>query len=156
MRNRTLMIAGCLGALLAVVAVLGWQGVAVAEHQCYFVRIEPPPKTGGLPSGRPLSPQIPRFYINPSALRVPVNTCVTWINWSRVLRVEIKFIKGLECRRAVLGASGFSLGPQNCFITYPLHYGCTASLVFTRQGVYDYVVVTKTEGKLAGRIVVLH
>lgn len=155
MNTKKLLLAGCLSALFVIAAGFVRVAPAAAANQCYFVKIEAPPATGGLPSGGPLSAVTPRFSVNPPGFRAPLNSCVTWVNFSKVAKVKIKFVKGLQCRAAVTGATGFHPGPNNCFITYDLPYGCTSSLVFTKAGVYDYVVESKSEGILAGRITVV-
>lgn len=127
--------------LFLTVLLFGQTGMA-GSGQCYFIQIAGP---AGVKA---------EFDLKPEALKVPTESCITWVNWSRAAEVQIKFQDGVSCQDATVGASGFSLDSSQCYVTNFLPYGSTSSLVFSKKGTYSYTVESQGKGKLSGSITV--
>jgi len=161
MKGKNLLMAGCLSALLLIAALPGFQATAAAAgEQCYLVTIEDPSSSGGLPKETRASQQVAHFLIDPVEYRVPPNSCITWINQSKKVKVRIKFEEGMRCKGATTKRTGFKTGPGKCLLTRFLSHGAASSLVFTREGTYDYVVEeqgagSQSRGKLAAKIIIV-
>ena len=81
--------------------------------------------------------------------------CVIWVNWSPTQKVNITFEKDQKCEDIVDASSNFKLNNQGCFISHLiLPKGETASLVFKKEGIMEYVVTPVGGEKTKGQIVV--
>jgi hypothetical protein len=93
--------------------------------------------------------------LDPKILEVDKGTCVIWFNKASKSQVEIAFEEGKKvCEDVVEASVDFKLDEKNCFITttHIPPFG-TASLVFKKEGTYDYVAqVQGTSTKVKGQI----
>ena len=142
MNRKIFLIGGCLGLLISLGVLMANQSASAEAERCYLVSIGDPAQPGA------------EFTIKPQDFRVPLESCVIWVNWSKVAQVQIIFKEGLKCKDATTGATGFTLNSGVCYVTNYLSHGATSSLVFTKEGMYDYTVESKSGGKLSGKITV--
>ena len=93
--------------------------------------------------------------LDPKTLEVDKGTCVIWFNKASKSHVEIAFEEGKKvCEDVVEASMDFKLDEKNCFITttHIPPFG-TASLVFKKEGAYDYVAqIQGTSTKVKGQI----
>ncbi len=100
--------------------------------------------------------------LTPNKLEIDQGDCVVWVNWTGSAshrfesEVLIKFDEDSKCIDAIQSpVVGFALEPKSgCFTSKALGYGDTASLVFTRPGVYAYKLESKTGTTQEGQVLV--
>jgi plastocyanin len=93
--------------------------------------------------------------LEPEIIRITKGTCLIWYNRS-VSNVKILFEDGKKCIDVVDAASEFMMDGKNCFIskTHVAH-GDTASLVFQKEGAYEYLIdIEGVKDNLKGKIYV--
>jgi len=104
-----------------------------------------------------------RFYkdlektvrIEPETLYASKGDCIIWVNWSPNQKVYVTFEEGKRCQDIVDASADFKINSQGCFIAdLILPRGGTASLVFKKEGTYDYVATPVDGDKIKGKIVV--
>ena len=119
--------------------LLVYQPAADAQ-ECIIVRIDDGEKS---------------IRVQPETLNISKGTCVIWVNWSATRKVDIMFEKGKVCEDVVEASMDFKLGEGNCFITkVMLAKGGTASLVYEKEGSFDYVAKPDSGEGVKGKIVV--
>ena len=95
--------------------------------------------------------------LDPKALEIEKGSCVIWYNKASKSYVEITFPEGKKvCEDVVEASIDFKLDEKNCFITvtHIPPFG-TASLVFKKEGTYEYEARVKgTIAKVKGQIIV--
>ena len=96
-----------------------------------------------------------RVRIEEQTTTIPKGGCVIWVNWSPTQKVDITFEEGKKCEDIVDASSDFQLNNKGCFISHLiLPKGETASLVFKKEGTFDYVVTPVGGEKTKGKIIV--
>ncbi len=91
----------------------------------------------------------------PDSSHVNKGTCVIWVNWSTNSDVNIMFEQGKVCKDVVEASMDFKINKDSCFISnLILTKGGTASLVYEKEGSFDYVAKTMNGQKASGKIVV--
>ena len=101
-----------------------------------------------------------RLEIFPEKVTVPVGTCTVWINWVTDRQVRVSFRENAkQCMLSTESSTGFEekeLKPgQSCYISDALQLGKTASLYWTKPGVFKYTLEahgTTTVGAYSGDI----
>jgi len=119
--------------LISAVLLLGSSLVYAAER-CQMIVIEEGQGAEGA-----------RLRITPEKVTIPVGTCTVWINWVSDRRVRVCFRGNAEqCIKSSTSSTGFEekqLKPgESCYITEPLQVGKTASLYWTKPGVFKYTL----------------
>ena len=95
--------------------------------------------------------------LEPVSIGIPKGTCVIWFNNTTGAKVKIIFEEGEKVCKDVINASlDYKLDEKNCFVTAthitPLG---TASLSFSKEGKYDYLMeIEGQDKKVKGRIFV--
>jgi hypothetical protein len=117
--------------LVSAVLFLGSSIVSAAE-KCQIIRIQEGKGAGGT-----------RLEIFPEKITVPVGTCTVWINWINDRDVRVSFRENAkQCILSTEASTGFEeLGltsGESCYISEKLPRGKTASLVWTKPGIYKY------------------
>ena len=80
----------------------------------------------------------------PPILKCKTGATVTWVNFSRRIQAEVRFldetvVDAAEC------PTNFFIGKDNTYESHKVCIGCTASLCFQKKGTYRYMVrETKT------------
>ena len=93
--------------------------------------------------------------IRPEAVTISKGTCVIWVNWSTKTDVNIMFEQGKVCKDVVEASMNFKLDKENCFISNVIiTKGGTASLVYEKDGSFDYAAKPKEGEKATGKIIV--
>ena len=92
--------------------------------------------------------------IEPETLSIPKGTCVVWVNWARATEVKIKFKDGNKCVDATQSPVGFRMDAMNCYVTDHVPLGATSSLMFNKEGTFDYEVGAAFATPVTGRIIV--
>ncbi len=147
MRNKKLISTIGLTFVLATVFFLANQGTSSAADDCRIVRI--------------ISRANQDVSVDPKNIVVDKGTCVIWFNKASKRdpkirsSIEILFEEGKKvCEDVVEASMDFKLDENNCFITvtHVPPFG-TASLMFDKEGTYEYVVkikgeLTKTKGQV--------
>ena len=92
--------------------------------------------------------------LDPKTSFINKGDCVIWFNNAAQSEVQIMFEDGKVCRDVVEASMDFKLDEKNCFITNTyLRPRGTASLAFTKEGSFDYIVEVKgTSLKIKGKI----
>ena len=122
-------------ALLLVGAFLLFCGsLAYAGDRCQIIRVEEMKGAGQH-----------RIDIFPSRITVPVGTCTVWINFMKAGDVHVSFRENAkQCIMSSGAATGFEeleIKPdETCYISEKLPRGKTASLVWTKPGIYKYTL----------------
>ena len=103
-----------------------------ATDSCQFIRIQEGKGAGGT-----------RIEISPEKVTVPVGTCTVWINWDSDREIQVSFRENAkQCILSTKSSTGFeelNLKPgESCYISNKLPRGKTASLFWTKPGVYKY------------------
>lgn len=83
--------------------------------------------------------------IFPEKITVPVGTCTVWINFVRPHEVQISFREDAKkCVMATDPSTGFKevklKTGEACYLSETLPRGKTASLVWTKPGIYKYTL----------------
>lgn len=94
------------------------------------------------------------IWIEPETLTISKGTCVVWINWARATQVTLKFREGKKCAEATQAPVGFRMDAINCYVSDRILLGGTASLLFTKDGTFDYEVEVAAGNVKRGRIIV--
>ena len=80
----------------------------------------------------------------PPTLQCKPGTTVTWVNFSRRIQAEIRFLDK-EVTSAAECPTNFFIGMDDTFESHKVCIGCTASLCFQKKGTYHYMIrETKT------------
>lgn len=127
---------------------------AAEKEKCYIVAIHGKSLAGSV--NTPATTQT-EVTVEPMSLRVPLGSCVVWVNWANRPEVSISFKEGKACQSAAEAYVGFKLTPKTgCFVTDYLQMGQTSSLMFMHVGTYKYEL--NVQGKVGpvatGEIVV--
>ncbi len=117
--------------LVSAVLLLGSSPV-YAGDMCQIIRIDEGKGAGGS-----------RLEIFPEKVTVPVGTCTVWINWVQTKEVRVSFREDAKvCMLSSEASQGFEeieLKPgESCYISEKLPRGKTASLVWTKPGIFKY------------------
>jgi len=142
MKKSRLLSQGILIVLISIVACILWfpssteaQESYGPQRQCYIVKIISHDNV------ELISPAIHSY------------DCVVWLNWSKEETPKIVFTEGKACKLSITARTGFEIDdPSGCFLTKPLNYGETASLMFSGPGVFNYYIEFKGGKKLEGKI----
>lgn len=91
---------------------------------------------------------VPSVQISPDKITVPVGTCTVWINFVRYAVVQVAFRENAkECVLSTEAATGFQeqqlKTPEVCNISNVLGRGQTASLLWSKPGIYKYTIETQ-------------
>ncbi len=133
MIKRFLVATGTL--LLGSFFLIMGSNLAFSADMCQIIRIE---KATGGASGT-------RIEIIPEKITVPVGSCTVWVNWIVVGEVQVSFRENAKaCVLSTESPSGFheeqlKVG-ESCYLTEPLARGRSASLYWTKPGVYKYTI----------------
>ena len=105
-----------------------------AGDKCQLIRIEM--GKGGAGS---------RLEIFPQNITVPVGACTVWINFVQRGEVQVSFRENAKvCKMSTEASQGFDLSElkngESCYISEKLPRGKTASLVWTKPGIYKYTL----------------
>jgi plastocyanin len=93
--------------------------------------------------------------IHPKTVTISKGTCVIWLNWSTTTDVNIAFEQGKVCKDVVEASMDFKLDKESCFISNViLTKGGTASLVYEKEGSFDYAAKSKDGKAVNGKIIV--
>ena len=123
----------------AFVLIMNQKGLSAAE--CRLIRIY------GEPGG-----QIP-FGLEPPITNIRSGSCLVWVNLAREQEVKVIFEDGKVCKDVTTAPVGFQLDPKNCYVTNYIPFGATSSLLFEKEGIYEYVT-TAGKTKIKGRGIV--
>jgi len=96
--------------------------------------------------------------ITPEEITVPVGTCTVWINFVRDGKVQVSFRENAkQCILSTDAATGFEElkleTGESCYYSDVLPHGKTASLVWTKPGIYKYTLETPKGKDYAGNII---
>ena len=85
------------------------------------------------------------IQVFPEKVTVPVGTCTVWVNFVPYAGVRIIFRENAkECLLSTAAATGFQESElktaETCNVTGTLVRGQTASLVWSKSGIYKYTV----------------
>lgn len=88
---------------------------------------------------------VTRVEIIPEKITVPVGTCTVWINWVARKEVQVSFRENAkQCIFSTEASTGFSENElkagETCYISESLPRGKTASLVWSKPGLYKYTI----------------
>ena len=119
---------------LVSAALLLSSGMVYAEGSCQIIRIQQEKGAGGS-----------RIDIYPAKVTVPVGTCTVWINWVESKEVKVSFREDAKvCMLSTASPQGFEelklKDNESCYISETLPRGKTASLHWTKPGIYKYVL----------------
>ena len=119
--------------LLSSVLLLGTSTV-YAEESCQLIQIRLEKAGGGS-----------NIEIFPEAITVPVGTCTVWINFVRRQKVLVSFRDNVkQCIMATDPLTGFTevklKTGESCYLSETLPRGKTASLVWSKPGIYKYTL----------------
>ena len=93
--------------------------------------------------------------LHPSTVTISKGTCVIWVNWSTTTSVNIAFEQGKVCEDVVEASMDFKLDKDNCFISdIIISKGGTASLVYEKEGSFDYAAKPNKGEKVNGKVIV--
>jgi plastocyanin len=93
--------------------------------------------------------------IHPKEVSISKGTCVIWVNWSTTTDINIMFEQGKVCNDVVEASMDFNLDKENCFISNVIiTKGGTASLVYEKNGSFDYAAKPREGEKTTGKIIV--
>jgi len=117
--------------LVSAVLLLG-TGPTYAADMCQIIRIDEGKGAGGT-----------RLEIFPEKLTVPVGTCTVWINWVTDREVRVSFRENAKaCMLSTESSTGFEemelKAGESCYISEKLARGKTASVVWSKPGIYKY------------------
>jgi len=130
---KTTTVLFLLGAALLLSASMVYAG-----DSCQIIRIHKD-KAGGGSS----------LLINPEKITVPVGTCTVWINFVRKGGVRVSFRENAkQCMLSTEAQTGFSelklKSGESCYVSEMLSLGKTASLYWSKPGIYKYTLETPT------------
>jgi len=105
-----------------------------AGDRCQIIRIETGKGGGGS-----------RLEIFPSKVTVPVGTCTVWINYVQRKEVQVSFRENAkQCILSTEAPTGFEefklKTGESCYISETLPRGKTASLVWSKPGIFKYIL----------------
>lgn len=123
----------------AFVLVINQKGLNAGE--CRLIRIY------GDPGG-----QIP-FGLEPAITNIRSGSCLVWVNLARDQEVQVIFEEGKVCKDVTKAPVGFQLDAKNCYVTNYIPFGATSSLLFDKEGIFEYVA-TAGKTKIKGKIIV--
>jgi hypothetical protein len=108
--------------------------MAYAAERCEIIKIEKASPSAGS-----------RLEISRKTLSISAGSCTVWMNWVEKGEVQIVFRENAKaCILATDSPSGFHEGElkagELCYFTDPLPLGKTASLYWSKPGVYRYTV----------------
>ena len=93
--------------------------------------------------------------LHPGTVTISKGTCVIWVNWSTTTDVKIAFGQGKVCEDVVEASIDFKLDKDNCFISdLIISKGGTASLVYGKEGSFDYAAKPNKGEEVNGKIIV--
>ncbi len=143
MKNKKLISTVGLVFVLAMVFLLTTQGT-IHAGDCRIVRINS-------------TVTYQTVTLEPKNIVVDKGTCVIWFNKAAKANVEIVFEEGKKvCEDVVEASMDFKFDKDDCLITktHIPRFG-TASLMFRKEGSFDYVTTIKgTATKVKGQITV--
>ena len=113
--------------------------IVYAGDSCQFIRIQKDKAGGGS-----------RISLIPEKITVPVGTCTVWINFVREGAVRVSFReKAKQCMLSTEAQTGFSeftlKTGESCYISETLSLGKTASLYWSKPGIYKYTIEAPAE-----------
>jgi len=142
MNKKILSVAVGLVFIVTIITLLAANQETVSAQECRLVRLH-----GGIGA------TVSEIRIEPRTLWISKGTCVIWSNWVRTDEVKVKFEEGKKCEDVTDAPVGFTLDPDNCYVTDRISLGGTSSLRFNEAGTYKYVVeaaggVIKARGEI--------
>ena len=123
----------------AFVLIIHQKGLSAGE--CRLIRIY------GEPGG-----QIP-FGLEPDITNIRSGSCLVWVNLAREKEVKVIFEDGKVCKDVTTAPVGFQMDAKNCYVTNYIPFGATSSLLFEKEGTYEYVA-TAGKIKVKGKVIV--
>ena len=134
MDNKKLSLKTTMISFLVSAAFILSVSIAYAGESCQLIRITKD-KAGGGSS----------VQIFPEKITVPVGTCTVWINFIRGGKVNVSFRENAkQCILSTDAATGFEKikleTGESCYYSEPLSLGKSASLYWTKPGIYKYTI----------------
>ena len=95
------------------------------------------------------------FGLEPPIVNIRSGACLVWVNLARDQEIKVIFEEGKVCKDVTTAPVGFQRDAKNCYVTNYIPFGATSSLLFEKEGTYDYIALagkTRVKGKVIVRM----